>query len=88
MAWFGTRTPRPETAARRRIEAWAREAGRFGDDTVVKANEIVCPDPACPGFETVILILAQGRPSRAYRIAKPVAEVGRGDVAAALGPDP
>jgi len=84
MAWFGARAARPDAAARRRIEDWARAEGGFGPDTVVKANEIVCPDPACPGFETVILVMAPNERSRARKILKSLAAVTREDVAAAL----
>jgi hypothetical protein len=39
-------------------------AGRVG-------NEIVCPDPACPGTETVILVMVPSRPTRACKVAAP-----------------
>ena len=47
-------------------------------------NEIVCADPACPGTETVILVMAPGRPARAVKVAKPMAAVTEADVASAL----
>lgn len=84
MALFGFGRPRPPDEARRRIAGWARAIGGFGAGTVVTVNEINCPDPACPGFETVILILEPGVRTRARKIAKPIAEIGEADVAAAL----
>ena len=84
MALFGFGRPRPPDAARLRVEAWARAAGGFGEATVLKVNEIVCPDPACPGFETVILIMEPARRSVARKIAKPVTEVLEADVVQAL----
>ena len=88
MALFGFRRPRPEDTERRRIADWAREAGGIDADAVVKVNEIVCPDPACPGFETVILVMPPGAPPLARKIAKPLAEVTREDVARAMRASP
>ncbi|GLS44510.1 hypothetical protein [Methylobacterium brachythecii] len=84
MTLFGFGRPRPGEAERRRIEDWAREAGGYGETVVVKVNEIVCADPACPGFETVLLIMAPKTRSAAAKIAKPLAEVTREDVVAAI----
>jgi hypothetical protein len=79
---FGRR--RADPAALARVKAWAAEAA---PDTSFTVNEIVCPDPACPGFETVILVMAPGRPTRAAKVSKPVEEVTEQDVRAALVPD-
>ena len=87
MALFGFGRARPDDAQRRRIAAWAREAGNFGEDTVLKVNEIVCSDPACPGFETVILVQEPGRRTEARKIAKPLGEVGEPDVIEAFRRD-
>ena len=87
MALFGFGRPAKapaDDAPRRRVEAWAREAAALGAEDVVKANEIRCPDPACPGFETVILIMRAGQRTRAVKIDKPIAEVTLADVAATL----
>lgn len=91
MALFGFGRPRRETEARSRVEAWAREicAGdpRFGPgETVVKANEIVCADPRCPGVETVVLVLGAGRRSLAFKIVKPLAEIAKVDLEQAMAP--
>ena len=53
-------------------------------DLALTVNEIICADPACPGTETVILIMRPGEKTRAVKIARPIAEVTRDDVAAAL----
>ena len=45
-------------------------------------SEIVCPDPACPGTETVVLVMKTGRKTVALKIAKPLQEVGNADIAA------
>lgn len=80
MALFGFGRSRPEDGVRRQVEAWARAACDPGADAVVKVNEIVCPDPACPGYETCILVMLPGARTQAYKIAKPVAEVTQADV--------
>ncbi|MBB2963579.1 hypothetical protein [Methylobacterium sp. R2-1] len=86
MALFG-RAPKPDPAARRRVEAWIREAGGYGPDTAMTVNEIVCADPACPGTETVVLIFAPGEKTRAVKIAGALDALSEADVAAALGQD-
>ncbi|GAB6844102.1 hypothetical protein HNR00_001666 [Methylorubrum rhodinum] len=83
MALFGRRE-RPDAPARRRVEAWARAAGGYGPDTAMTVSEIVCADPACPGFETVILILAPNRPTRAVKVAGAVDALDEARVAAAV----
>ena len=40
-----------------RIKIWTREALSLSDDAAVTVSEINCRDPACPGVETVILVM-------------------------------
>lgn len=84
MALFGGRRPRPDASVRRRVEGWARVAGGFGPDTAMTVSEIVCADPACPGFETVILILTPGQPTRAVKVAGAMDTIDEAAVAAAI----
>lgn len=84
MALFGFGRRPPPNERRRVVEGWARAAGGLEATTVVKVNEIVCPDPACPGYETIILVMAPGQRSRAVKIAKPLEEVEDADVAHAI----
>lgn len=86
MALFGRR-PKPDTAARRRVEAWLREAGGYGLDTAISVSEIVCTDPSCPGTETVVLLFPPGEETRAIKIAGALDALSEADVAAALGQD-
>ena len=86
MGWFGRGRARPDDGTRSRVEAWIREAGEFGPDVVLKLNEIVCADPACPGIETVVLVMRPGTRTQALKIGKPMAEITAEDVAAALLP--
>lgn len=44
-------------------------------EAVVKVNEINCTDPACPGQETVILIMEPGTRTRALKVQAPVEAV-------------
>jgi hypothetical protein len=53
-------------------------------DWSVSVNEIVCADPACPGSETVILVMAPGRRSVALKVQKPMADTTADDVAEVL----
>ncbi|WP_027172008.1 hypothetical protein [Methylobacterium sp. 10] len=88
MALFGLgrrREPADDTA-RRRVEAWIRAL--IEPESVVKINEILCPDPSCPGLETVILVMRPGRKTQAAKVAKPLAEVTRAEVQAALADVP
>lgn len=81
MALFGFGRAKPAEGVRRQVEEWARAACGADAETVIKVNEIVCPDPACPGFETCILVMQPGLRTRAFKVAKPVAEVTQSDVA-------
>ena len=46
----------------------------------VTVNEIICTDPACPGSETVILVMAPGRRSVALKVQKPMTETTAADL--------
>ena len=50
----------------------------------VTVSEIVCLDPACPGTETVILVMAPREKTRAAKVVKPAAEVMEPDLREAL----
>ncbi|TXN32944.1 hypothetical protein [Methylobacterium sp. WL19] len=79
---FGRRREPADDTARRRVEEWVRDLVEPG--TVVKVNEILCPDPSCPGLETIVLVMRPGRKTQAAKVAKPLAEVTRAEVEAAL----
>jgi len=67
-----------------RIKIWTREALSLSDDAAVKVSEINCRDRACPGVETVILVMIPELPTRMIRIACPLAEVRLADLEAVL----
>ncbi|KMO10334.1 hypothetical protein [Methylobacterium platani] len=75
----------PDAAARARVADLARRLGGLGPEVTVTVSEIVCADPACPGTETVILVMAPGTRPRAFKVAKALDDVTEADVAAALG---
>jgi hypothetical protein len=60
---FRPNRPDPEDSAR--IKAWVRETLALPDDAVVTVSEIACTDPACPGLETVILVMRPGEKAQA-----------------------
>ena len=65
-----------------RVKAMA--ADMLPDGTELTVSEIVCLDPACPGTETVILVMAPGAKTRAAKVQKPAAEISEPDLKAAL----
>lgn len=74
---------RSEREALARVKDLARAALALPEDVALSANEIVCADPACPGTETVILVMAPGARTRALKIARPAAEIEAADITAA-----
>lgn len=55
----------PEDAAR--VKIWVREILALGEEATISVTEIACTDPACPGLETVILLMRQGETTRAFK---------------------
>lgn len=45
------------------------------DNAVIAVNEILCADPACPGTETVILVMKPGEKTRAFKVQMALAEL-------------
>jgi hypothetical protein len=76
--------PAPNPEAMRRVKHWIREELRLPPDTAFAVNEIVCTDPGCPGIETVILVMAPGVKTRAYKVQKALDEVTEQDIGEAL----
>jgi hypothetical protein len=61
------RPTRPDTADSDRIKGWVRTMLALSDETIVTVSEIACTDPACPGLETVILVMRPGEKAMAYK---------------------
>ncbi len=54
------------------------------EDATVSANEILCADPACPGSETVILVMRPGQRTKAYKVTAEAKDVTEDMLRAAL----
>lgn len=72
---FRRKTDAPDFIAREALKARLRALAGYGEDVSLAINEIVCADPACPGTETVILVMQPGRRTRALKVQAPIAEV-------------
>jgi hypothetical protein len=66
-----------------RLKGWARELLGLGDDITVTVMQLTCAEDDCPDVETVVGVLEQGN-QRKFKVLKPLAEVTRDDLAAAL----
>ncbi|HEV7257161.1 MAG TPA: hypothetical protein VGN82_05210 [Bosea sp. (in: a-proteobacteria)] len=60
-----------------RIKPLVRELLGLPDAAAIAVNEIVCADPACPGTETVILVMNPGEKTRAFKLQMEMADVTR-----------
>ncbi|MCC5978334.1 MAG: hypothetical protein JJU21_09760 [Salinarimonas sp.] len=67
-----------------RVRALAVEVLGLSADTIVKVNEINCTDPACPGQETVVLIMEPGARTRAVKVRAPIEDVDESALQAAV----
>ena len=71
-----------------RIKADVRAILGLPEAAAIAVNEILCADPACPGNETVILVMNPGAKTRAFKLQMDMAEVTREALAAVLlGPE-
>lgn len=61
--------------AAERLKAQVRNLLGLPETTAVAVNEILCADPACPGNETVILVMKPGEKTRAYKLQMAMIEV-------------
>ncbi len=71
-------------AAAERLKAQVREHLGLPEAAAIAVNEIICADPACPGTETVILVMKPGEKTRAYKLPMGLAEVTAEALAEAL----
>ncbi|SEG83021.1 hypothetical protein [Bosea lathyri] len=63
--------------AANRIKAEIRELFGLPEAAAIAVNEIICADPACPGTETVILVMNPGEKTKAFKLQMALAEVTR-----------
>ncbi len=76
--------PDPGREAAGRVKALAIGIAALPDGSEITVSEIVCLDPACPGTETVLLVMRPGQRTRAAKIAKPATEITERDIRSAL----
>jgi hypothetical protein len=67
------------------LKAQVRALLGLPEVATIAVNEILCADPACPGNETVILVMKPGEKTRAYKLQMAMAEVTAEALAEALG---
>ena len=80
---FGKRPPRDEAAVAN-IRQWVASALDNPEGLDLTISEVECPDPACPGLETFILVMRAGEATQAAKIRKPIVEITEADVADAV----
>jgi len=66
------------------VRAWLGLPGT----AAIAVNEILCADPACPGTETVILVMKPGEKTRAYKLQMAMVEITPEALSEALAPPP
>lgn len=62
-------------AAADRIKNEVRALLALAETAAIAVNEIICADPACPGSETVILVMKPGEKTCAYKLQMAMADV-------------
>lgn len=67
-----------------RIKREVSEILALPEETALAVNEIICADPACPGTETVILVMVPGEKTKAFKAQMPMAELTRDALARVL----
>lgn len=67
-----------------RVKQQVRELLCLPENAVIAVNEILCADPACPGTETVILVMKPGEKTRAFKAQMGLAELTPEALAEAL----
>ncbi len=84
LARFKPNRPDPDSVAR--VKGWVRDVLSLPDEASVTVNEIACTDPACPGLETVILVMRPGQSTAAFKARGSVVVQTRPVIEKALAP--
>jgi len=71
-----------------RIKADVRALLGLPEAAAIAVNEILCADPACPGTETVILVMAPGTKTVAFKAQTAMADLTRKALVEALALSP
>jgi hypothetical protein len=78
------RNPPRDQDALKRIREWARIALDHPAGLDLTISEVDCPDPACPGLETFILVMREEQATIAVKVRKPLREIVEADIADAM----
>lgn len=81
---LGLSRPKP-TGDTQRIKALVRDHLGLDAETTVMVSELRCHEDGCPDVETVVAVLSGGE-TTSWKITKPMAEVGSGDIEALAAP--
>jgi len=82
MNLFGQK-PTHDPAVVLRVKEWVREMLGLAEDVAVTVMQLNCAEEDCPDVETVVGVLEPGV-QRKFKVFKPLAEVTRDDLAAAM----
>ena len=66
------------------LKGMVRAQLALAPDVAITVSEIQCGDVACPGTETVVLVMAPGSRTRAFRVRRPLAEADEASLREAL----
>jgi len=66
------------------VKRWFRDALALSEETIVSLNQLRCRDAGCPDVESVITVLAEGRPAEIFKIWLPVEEITHARVLRAI----
>jgi hypothetical protein len=80
---FGVKTSSDagKASKAREVRGWVYELLGVPEDATVMVTELACSEPGCPPVETVVAILGEGGRTSRAKIARPLSEVARDDVA-------
>ena len=56
------------------IKGWVGSTFGTGEEDTILVTELVCTEPGCPPFETVIVIFSKGE-SRQFKLHQPMSEI-------------
>jgi hypothetical protein len=74
----------PDRTSHERVKGLVFEALGRNPGIGISVSEIACADPACPGEETIILVMIPKRKTAACKVARALADVTGDDVRDAL----
>jgi hypothetical protein len=73
-----------DAPVRQKVRDWALEILPGEPKATLTISEIDCGDPACPGLETIILVMREGEATQAVKVRKPLEDITEADLREAL----